>query len=77
VYENGKLIKPGESRVFSALASAVPADLQHIVHPDWEIQLPDIQLGRILGEGEYGVVHCGRWNGTPVAIKVCAAPQPA
>jgi serine/threonine protein kinase len=77
VQENGKLIKPAESRMFCALASAVAADLQQIIHPDWEIQLSGIQLRRILGEGEYGVVHCGRWNGTPVAIKVCAAPQPA
>lgn len=29
-----------------------------------------LQLGEVLGEGEFGIVHRARWNSTPVAVKV-------
>lgn len=38
--------------------------------PEWEIPPAALSLGTVLGEGEFGIVHKGRWNGTPVAIKV-------
>lgn len=38
--------------------------------PEWEIPPSALSLGTVLGEGEFGIVHKGRWNGTPVAIKV-------
>eukprot|EP00892_Ulva_mutabilis_P001690 jgi/Ulvmu1/11521/UM078_0010.1 len=35
----------------------------------WEIQRDDLSVGSVIGKGEFGVVHTGRWHGTPVAIK--------
>lgn len=43
---------------------------QQQVDPEWEIPPAALSLGTVLGEGEFGIVHKGRWNGTPVAIKV-------
>lgn len=43
---------------------------QPISDPVWEIPPAALSLGTVLGEGEFGIVHKGRWNGTPVAIKV-------
>lgn len=37
---------------------------------EWEIPPAALSLGTVLGEGEFGIVHKGKWNGTPVAIKV-------
>lgn len=68
--ENEALLLASESAAFSALASNIPAALEHINHPDWEICPDELIVGAVLGEGEFGVVHSGRWNGTPVAIKV-------
>jgi len=39
-------------------------------HKLWEIDAGDIEFVRKLGEGEFGEVHMGRWNGTLVAVKV-------
>jgi hypothetical protein len=71
VLENGTLVPAHQSHTFSGLASSVPVDLEHISHPMWEIATGALQTGRVLGEGEFGIVHEGRWNGTPVAVKVC------
>lgn len=73
MYEGGALVKPTDSHAYASLACAVPAELHSINHPDWEIELADLHLGRVVGEGEFGVVHHGMWNGTPVAIKVRSA----
>eukprot|EP00892_Ulva_mutabilis_P012550 jgi/Ulvmu1/9668/UM055_0006.1 len=70
VLENDALLLASESATFCTLASNVPAALEHINHPDWEICPDELTLGAVLGEGEFGIVHAGRWNGTPVAIKV-------
>lgn len=43
--------------------------------PEWEIPASALSLGTVLGEGEFGIVHKGRWNGTPVAIKVLRLPH--
>lgn len=40
----------------------------------WEIFPDDLLMESLLGEGQFGMVHKGRWNGAPVAIKVCATP---
>lgn len=37
-------------------------------HP-WE----DVELGPLIGQGSFGKVYRGVWNGAPVAVKVCAA----
>jgi len=39
-------------------------------HNLWEIDATDIEFVKKLGEGEFGEVHMGRWNGTLVAVKV-------
>lgn len=70
VFERGTLVHPTDSRAYAPLVCAVPAELHSINHPDWEIELSDLHLGAAVGEGEFGVVHNGLWNGTPVAIKV-------
>jgi len=36
---------------------------------DWEIPFNELQFGPMIGEGTFGVVHKGKWHGTPVAIK--------
>ena len=70
ICERGELRQPSESAQFRDLASTVPAALRHIMHPDYEIAGESLQLGAVLGEGEFGVVHRAAWHGTPVAVKV-------
>lgn len=36
----------------------------------WQISFRSIQLQRIIGEGSYGRVYLGTWQGTPVAVKI-------
>uniref|UniRef100_A0A7S0VEK4 Protein kinase domain-containing protein n=1 Tax=Polytomella parva TaxID=51329 RepID=A0A7S0VEK4_9CHLO len=38
--------------------------------PEWEIDPASIQMLDKIGEGEFGVVYKGNWNGTIVAVKV-------
>ena len=47
-------------------AALAPSTLQ----PEWEIDPAALTLGRVIGEGEFGVVHEARWWGQPVAVKV-------
>jgi predicted Ser/Thr protein kinase len=37
------------------------------------IQLEEITIEKEVGEGSYGKVCLGKWNGTPVALKFCRA----
>lgn len=37
--------------------------------PEWEIDPATLQLDRVIGEGEFGVVWKALWNGTTVAVK--------
>jgi TPR repeat protein/serine/threonine protein kinase len=41
-----------------------------VVTLDFSVQLKDITLGRLLGEGSYGKVHFGEWNLNEVAVKL-------
>ena len=75
ICERGELRQASESATFRDLASTVPAALQHIMHPDYEVSGDALQLGVLLGQGEFGVVHRGRWHGTPVAVKVLHADR--
>lgn len=52
-----------------AQANAVIEDINTA---DWEITPDELTLAAVLGEGEFGIVYKGKWNGTPVAIKVHA-----
>eukprot|EP00727_Mastigamoeba_balamuthi_P003259 m51a1_g12930 putative protein kinase (323) ;mRNA; r:1695-2941 len=37
---------------------------------EWEIPYAELELGKKMGEGTFGIVYRGRWRGTPVAIKM-------
>ena len=70
VYESGTLRPPSESTQFGKLANNLQMALHDVMHPDYEIDPRCLELGEVLGEGEFGVVHRGKWHGTPVAVKV-------
>lgn len=55
-------------------APSAPGDsaLGHSHAAEWEISPDELTLAAVLGEGEFGMVYKGKWNGTPVAIKVCS-----
>ena len=43
----------------------------------WTINYNEIQLGKELGRGAFGIVYRGRWRFTDVAVKVCqGTPSP-
>lgn len=35
----------------------------------------DVELGPLIGQGAFGKVYRGIWNGAPVAVKVCIPTQ--
>lgn len=37
---------------------------------EWEIEPEELSIGRVIGEGAFGVVRIARWRGTDVALKV-------
>jgi len=39
------------------------------ISPSWLINFADLQFGKELGEGGFGIVFQGKWQGAPVAIK--------
>lgn len=48
----------------------VTATLSHNTQDNWEIPRSSLKFERQLGQGQFGKVHQGLWNGTvPVAIK--------
>ena len=55
-------------------APSAPSDsaLENSNAAEWEISPDELTLAAVLGEGEFGMVYKGKWNGTPVAIKVCS-----
>eukprot|EP00892_Ulva_mutabilis_P001691 jgi/Ulvmu1/11522/UM078_0011.1 len=69
---NSKELPPVPKCMMSAGAKMGSSPQQH-GEQDWEIPPAALSLGTVLGEGEFGIVHKGRWNGTPVAIKVLKA----
>ena len=75
IYEDEVLKPPQASTKFRELASTVKTGLEHVMHPDFEIQPADLHLQEVLGEGDFGVVHRARWRGTPVAVKVLREGQ--
>jgi len=36
---------------------------------DWEMDRREVTVKQRLGEGQFGIVNCGEWRGTPVAVK--------
>ena len=70
VCENGTLRAPAQSDTFRGAASTVSSALRSEMHPEYEMRGSSLQLGEVLGEGEFGIVHRARWNSTPVAVKV-------
>ena len=46
------------------------ADLAYAVKDEWEVPRDTIELIKMLGQGQYGEVYRGTWNGmTEVAVK--------
>ncbi|ELR24201.1 serine/threonine protein kinase [Acanthamoeba castellanii str. Neff] len=42
---------------------------------DWEISYDELEVGRQLGAGGFGVIHKAVWKGTEVAVKVMASAK--
>ncbi|XP_058084669.1 uncharacterized protein LOC131232453 isoform X2 [Magnolia sinica] len=62
------LSSPGGSNGSSRTSSKDEKELNSLV--DCEIHWEDLLLGEEIGQGSYGVVYRGIWNGSDVAIKV-------
>jgi predicted Ser/Thr protein kinase len=69
IWEEGALRRPADSVAFGAMATVLPHQLRQVFHAEWEVPTEDLELGATIGEGEFGVVHRGRWHATPVAVK--------
>ena len=50
----------------TVLQNAVDA----IYRGGWEIERGNLSVGKQIGEGEFGIVHKGTYNGQPCAIKM-------
>ncbi|KAF6767802.1 hypothetical protein AHF37_07292, partial [Paragonimus kellicotti] len=44
-----------------------------IMRPDWELDNKDVQLLQKIGQGNFGEVYRGFYNGSEVAVKTCRA----
>ena len=49
--------------IFSHFILILVFDLVH------EIDVSDLDMGPVVGKGQFGVVHRASWRGTPVAVK--------
>lgn len=38
----------------------------------WAIEKSEIEFGKVIGKGSFGIVYAGEWRGVPCAIKECA-----
>lgn len=47
--------------------------LNPIARPDWQLDNADVQLLEKIGQGNFGEVHRGMYNGRMVAVKTCRA----
>ncbi|KAF8561720.1 hypothetical protein P879_08188, partial [Paragonimus westermani] len=48
-----------------------------IMRPDWELDNKDVQLLQKIGQGNFGEVYRGFYNGSEVAVKTCRADMNA
>ncbi|TPP58937.1 Tyrosine-protein kinase [Fasciola gigantica] len=48
-----------------------------ITRPDWELDNKDVQLVQKIGQGNFGDVYRGFYNGCEVAVKTCRVDMSA
>jgi hypothetical protein len=60
--------------VYGALPAEQPR--QHRAYSHWAIPFSELDLGKSIGRGSFGVVYKGKWRGVTVAIKECAITDP-
>ena len=41
---------------------------------DIMVDFQELEVGQVVGRGNFGVVHRGRWNGRDVALKIIRIP---
>lgn len=56
----------------SASAGAATPRRPTLVGAKWNIEKADLDIGEMIGSGNYGTVFEGDWRGAPVAIKQCS-----
>ncbi|XP_042511194.1 RAF proto-oncogene serine/threonine-protein kinase isoform X2 [Macadamia integrifolia] len=64
------LLSSGESVISSHASLSTNEDKESTSMIDWEINWEDLHLGEEIGQGSFGVVYRGIWNGSDVAIKI-------
>ncbi|KAJ4954477.1 hypothetical protein NE237_011260 [Protea cynaroides] len=74
VSTSSTFLSSGES-VSSQGSSSTKEDKESSSMIDWEINWEDLRLGEEIGQGSFGVVYRGIWNGSEVAIKLYIASE--
>ncbi|XP_043718271.1 probable serine/threonine-protein kinase DDB_G0282963 isoform X2 [Telopea speciosissima] len=75
VLPSSTFLSSGESVASSHASLSTNEDKESTSMIDWEINWEDLHLGEEIGQGSFGVVYRGIWNGSDVALKVYFANE--